>query len=310
MVRVHRISNPSWPSIASIDGPRDSPICRPIREVDVPFCSNDGVSIYFETFGDSTDPTLLLVNGLGAQSISFRDDMCTEFATRGFHVVRYDNRDVGLSGDGPVGYGLTDMATDGLAVLDAIGVGRAHVWGTSLGGMIVQTMAIEFPDRLASVTSVMSTTGDRDVGQPSDEAKQLLLTPGSRNRVEAIEAHLAGQRVWGSPGLVEWDVQEEMAGQLFDRACRPEGTARQFQAARRDGSRSDRLATVRVPFMVVHGTADTLIDISGGRRTADVVPHSRFLAIEGMGHDHPRGLWSQFADALEGFALQSGPGGM
>lgn len=276
----------------------------------MPFCSNDGVSIYFETFGDSTDPTLLLVNGLGAQSISFRDDMCTEFATRGFHVVRYDNRDVGLSGDGPVGYGLTDMAADGLAVLDAIGVGRAHVWGTSLGGMIVQTMAIEFPDRLASVTSVMSTTGDRDVGQPSDEAKQLLLTPGSRNRVEAIEAHLAGQRVWGSPGLVEWDVQEEMAGKLFDRACRPEGTARQFQAARRDGSRSDRLATVRVPFMVVHGTSDTLIDISGGRRTADVVPNSRFLAIEGMGHDHPRGLWSRFADALEGFALQSGPGGM
>ena len=276
----------------------------------MPFCNNGGVSIHFETFGLASNPTLLLVNGLGAQSISFRDDMCVEFASRGFHVVRYDNRDVGLSGDGPSGYGLSDMAADGIAVLDAVGADRAHVWGTSLGGMIVQTMAIEFPERLASVTSVMSTTGDPGVGQPTDEAKRLLLTPGSRNRDEAIEAHLAGQRVWGSPGLVEWDVQREMAGRVFDRACRPDGTARQYQAARRDGSRSDRLAKVRLPFMVVHGTADTLIDISGGRRTAAVVPGARFLPIEGMGHDHPRGLWSQFADALEGFALQSGTGGL
>lgn len=276
----------------------------------MPYCSNGAVSLYFEVFGDPTHPTLLLVNGLGAQSITFRDEMCFEFAARGLRVVRYDNRDVGLSDDGPVGYGLSDMAADGMAILDFLGVERAHVWGTSLGGMIVQTMAIEHPDRVASVTSVMSTTGDRDVGQPTEEAKQLLLTPGSRNRDEAIEAHLAGQRVWGSPGLVEWDIQREIAGRAFDRACRPEGTARQYQAARRDGSRSERLRSVRVPFMVVHGTADTLIDISGGRRTAEVVPGARFLAIDGMGHDHPRGLWSQFADSLEEFALQSDSGGL
>ena len=275
----------------------------------MPFCHSGSIRIHYEVFGEFTHPTLLLVNGLGAQSISFRDEMCLEFAARGFQVVRYDNRDVGLSGDGPTGYTLADMAADGIAVLDAICVDRAHVWGTSLGGMIVQAMAIEHPDRLLSVTSVMSTTGDPDVGHPSAEAKRLLLTPGSSIRAEAVEAHLAGQRVWGSPGLVEWDVQEEMAGRVFDRACRPDGTARQFQAARRDGSRSERLRRVSVPFMVVHGTADTLIDISGGRRTAQVVPGAEFVEVDGMGHDYPKALWSRLADLLEGFALQSSGGG-
>ena len=275
----------------------------------MPFCHNGSLRIHYEVFGESTDPTLLLVNGLGSQSISFRDEMCLEFASRGFRVVRYDNRDVGLSDDGPAGYTLRDMADDGFAVLDAIGADRAHVWGTSLGGMIVQTMAIERPERLLSVTSVMSTTGDSDVGHPSAEAKRLLLTPGSPVRATAIEAHLAGQRVWGSPGLVEWDVQEEMAGRAFDRACRPDGTARQFHAARRDGSRSERLRTVSVPFMVVHGTADTLIDISGGRRTAQVVPGATFAEVDGMGHDYPKSLWPRLAELFEGFALQSMAGG-
>lgn len=275
----------------------------------MPYCTNGSIRIYYEEFGEVGRPILLLVNGLGAQSISFRSEMCEEFAARGFRVVRYDNRDVGLSDDGASGYSLSDMASDGIAVLDAIGVDQAHVWGTSLGGMIVQTMAIEFADRLLTVTSVMSTTGDPDVGHPSAEAKKLLLTPGSTNRDDAIAAHLEGQRVWGSPGLVEWDVQREIAGLAFDRACRPLGTARQFQAARRDGSRSERLEGVSVPFMVVHGTADTLIDISGGRRTAEVVPRAEFVAIDGMGHDHPKGLWGRFGDLLEGFALQSSPGG-
>jgi pimeloyl-ACP methyl ester carboxylesterase len=178
---------------------------------------------------------------------------------------------------------------------------RAHVMGFSLGGMIVQTAAIEHSSRLLSATSVMSTTGDPDVGHPTPAARELLLRKGSTDRQSAIEAHLAGQRTWGSPNHVEWDVQTRLAGEFFDRACRPDGVARQYQAARRDGSRTTRLATVSIPFLVLHGTADTLIDISGGRRTAEAVPRSRFVAIEGMGHDYPRHFWPRLASEFDHF---------
>ena len=267
---------------------------------------NGSIELYVETFGRDDDPTLILVNGLGNQCLSFRDEMCRAFVEAGTRVVRFDNRDVGLSSDGPEGYSLRDMAADVVAVADAVAASTFHVLGFSLGGMIVQTLAIEHSERLRSATSVMSTTGDPDVGRPSDEARRLLLTPGSRDRASAVAAHLAGQRVWGSPGLVEWDVQEELAGALFDRACRPEGVARQYHAARQDGSRSDRLSRVDLPFLVLHGTADTLIDISGGRRTAEVVPGAKFVPVEGMGHDYPSTLWPRLVAEFSGFALQSG----
>lgn len=263
------------------------------------------IELHYETFGRPSDPTLVLVNGLGNQCISFRDEMCEAFVDCGLSVVRFDNRDVGLSSEVDGEYSLSDMAGDVVAVLDAASVERAHVMGFSLGGMIVQTMAIERPDRLRTVTSVMSTTGDADVGRPSPEARELLLTKGATDRAAAIEAHLAGQRTWGSPGHVEWDVQAELAGRAFDRACRPDGVARQYRAARRDGSRSDRLGAVRVPFLVIHGTADTLIDVSGGRRTAEVVPGARLVEIEGMGHDYPRHFWPRLVAEFRRFALQS-----
>lgn len=273
------------------------------------FASNGPIRLYHESFGSSDDPTLVLVNGLGNQCLSFREEMCLSFVEAGFRVVRFDNRDVGQSSDGPEGYTLSDMASDVIAVVDHLGVDRFHVMGFSLGGMIVQTLAIEWASRLLSATSVMSTTGDTDVGRPSDEARRLLFTPGSTDRREAIDAHLSGQRVWGSPGLVEWDVQEALAGRLFDRACRPAGVARQYHAARRDGSRSARLATVKVPFLVIHGTADTLIDVSGGRRTAEVVPTARFVEIAGMGHDYPSAIWPRLVAEFVSVALQSRGGG-
>lgn len=273
------------------------------------FASNGPIRLYHESFGSSDDPTLVLVNGLGNQCLSFREEMCLSFVEAGFRVVRFDNRDVGQSSDGPEGYTLSDMASDVIAVVDHLGVDRFHVMGFSLGGMIVQTLAIEWASRLLSATSVMSTTGDPDVGRPSDEARRLLLTPGSTDRREAIDAHLSGQRVWGSPGLVEWDVQEALAGRLFDRACRPAGVARQYHAARRDGSRSARLATVKVPFLVIHGTADTLIDVSGGRRTAEIVPTARFVEIAGMGHDYPSAIWPRLVAEFVSVALQSRGGG-
>lgn len=263
------------------------------------------VELHYETFGRGDDPVLILVNGLGNQCLSFREEMCLAFVEAGVRVVRFDNRDVGLSSDGPDDYTLSDMARDVVAVADAVGVERFHAMGFSLGGMIVQTLAIDASERLVSATSVMSTTGDADVGRPSDEARRLLLTPGSSDRATAVASHVAGQRVWGSPGLVEWEAQEELARQLFDRACRPEGVARQYRAARRDGSRSSRLAAVEVPFLVLHGTADTLIDISGGRRTAEVVPGARFVPIEGMGHDYPTAFWPRLVAEFTAFALQS-----
>lgn len=270
------------------------------------FATNGAVRLYWESFGPVGRPTLILVNGLGNQCPSFRDEFCAALVGEGFRVVRFDNRDVGLSSECSDEYTLSDMASDVVAVMDSVGVERAHVMGFSLGGMIVQTLAIEHPSRLVSATSVMSTTGDPDVGHPTAEARTLLLAKGSTDRQGAVDAHLAGQRVWGSPGHVEWDVQAELAARLFDRACRPEGVARQYRAARRDGSRSQRLSSIEVPFLVIHGDADTLIDVSGGRRTARTVPHARYVEIEGMGHDWPRHFWPRLVAEVGSFALQSG----
>lgn len=269
---------------------------------------NGDVSLHFETFGSSIDPTLVLVNGLGNQCISFREEMCQAFVNSGYHVVRFDNRDVGRSSVCTSEYSLSEMADDAVAVIDALGLEKVHVMGFSLGGMIVQTLAVDHPDRLWSATSVMSTTGDTDVGHPTEEAKRLLLAKGSLDRDAAVEAHLAGQRVWGSPGHVEWDVQADLAGAAFDRACRPDGVGRQYRAARRDGSRSARLKGVDLPFLVVHGTADTLIDISGGRRTAEVVAGATLVEIDGMGHDYPRYFWPRLVGEFHDFVLQSGVG--
>ena len=262
------------------------------------FAENAELSIYFETFGNIADPTLVLINGLGNQCIAYRNEFCEMFVDAGFHVVRFDNRDVGLSSDGPDGYLLRDMASDVISILDSLHVKKAHVFGVSLGGMIAQTFAIYFPDRCASLISVMSTTGDPDVGRPTDEARELLLTPGSTQRDQAIELHLAGKKVWGSPGHVDDAFEREFAGEVFDRACRPAGVGRQFKASRVDRSRTERLRSLQVPTLVIHGDRDTLIDISGGRRTSEVVPHARFHEIKGMGHDYPEFFWTNLVAAV------------
>jgi pimeloyl-ACP methyl ester carboxylesterase len=220
------------------------------------------------------------------------------FAAEGFHVVRFDNRDVGLSTWTDRPYDLSDMGRDAIAVLDAVGAEQAHVVGLSLGGMIVQTLAIEHPDRLASVTSVMSTTGDPDVGQPSDAARTLLLTPPPAGREAAIERHLEGLRTWGSPGLVDEELQARYAAEAYDRALNPAGVGRQLRAATVSGSRTERLRSVDLPFLVMHGDADTLIHWSGGRRTADAVPGARFELIAGMGHDYPVSAWPLWVDLI------------
>jgi pimeloyl-ACP methyl ester carboxylesterase len=274
--------------------------------------ANGACELHYDAFGDPTDPTLLLVNGLGSQCINYKDAWCEMFADRGLQVIRFDNRDVGLSTSFPdaptndvgAAYTVHDMSDDALAVLDANGVERAHVMGLSMGGMIVQTMAIEHPERVLSMTSVMSTTGEPDYMKSSPEAYDLLTAPPPTDRESAIERHVAGLRVYGSPAPHADEARwREDAAAAFDRAFTPDGTRRQFMAVGASGSRADGLRQLTVPTLVMHGSADTLIDPIGGRRTAELIPGARLELIEGMGHDYPPGLWERWVDLVVGHAL-------
>jgi pimeloyl-ACP methyl ester carboxylesterase len=288
----------------------------------MPFARNGDVELWFETFGDPADPTLLLVNGLGSQCINFRTDWCTLFSAEGLHVVRFDNRDVGRSTkfadvtpDVPrvaaavaageavdVPYLLSDMAADAVAVLDELGVERAHAVGFSMGGMIVQTLAVEHPDRVASMTSVMSTTGEPHVGRPSQEAQRLLYSAPPVDRDAFVARQIAAARTWGSPAHVDEARIAAWAGEAYDRCFDPDGQARQLMAIMASGSRGDLLPLLRVPTLVLHGDADRLVDPSGGRRTAELVPGARFELLEGMGHDYPPAFWPRIVELVAGHA--------
>ncbi|MDO8361428.1 MAG: alpha/beta hydrolase [Actinomycetota bacterium] len=275
----------------------------------MPYAHNGHCELYYDTFGHADDPTLLLVNGLGSQCINYHDDWCHLFADRGLRVVRFDNRDVGLSSKfddadtGPHGaaYTLSDMAADGMVVLDAVGAHRAHVMGLSMGGMIVQTMAIEHPHRLLTMTSAMSNTGEPDFGGSTAAAQALLLAPPAHDREGAVQRWIAGLREWGSPEFADearWRADAERA---FDRCFHPTGPVRQYLAVMASGgSRAERLRHVQVPTLVIHGDCDTLIDISGGLRTAEVIPGARFEMIAGMGHDYPPQLWHRWVELVVG----------
>ena len=259
------------------------------------------VTIYYEVFGEPSNPTLLLVNGLGSQCINYPVEWCEMFAAEGLQVVRFDNRDMGLSSHLPgAHYTLTDMADDAVAVLDALGVDRAHVLGVSMGGMIVQTMAIEHPERLLTMTSVMSRTGEPGFGESSGRAFKLLTAPPATTREEYAQSSIAGLREWGSPAFADEARWRATAEAAFDRCFDPGGTGRQFMAVGASGSRGEALKAVTVPTLVIHGDRDTLIDQSGGRRTAELVPGARFELIEGMGHDYPPQLWRRWTDLVVG----------
>ena len=262
----------------------------------MPFALNDDVELFYETFGFAADPALLLVNGLGSQCINYRVEWCERFVEAGFFVIRFDNRDVGLStGFEAAGltaaYVLEDMAADALAVLDAAQVDRANVLGLSMGGTIVQRLAIDHPERLLSVTSMMSTTSDPDVGLPSPEALEHILTPSPADREGYLQHQVTSIRLWGSPDAFDEDWTRMTNGEAYDRAYRPDGQARQLLAMRAAPSRTEALGAVRLPFLVLHGDQDRLIDASGGRRTAEAVPGARFELIEGLGHDYPPVYW-------------------
>ena len=287
----------------------------------MPIAPCNGIELCYETFGEPDDPTMLLVMGLGSQMIHWPDDFCAALAARGYQVVRFDNRDMGEStwfdgggtagvqtaiggGDVAVPYLLSDMADDAVGLLDHLGTDRAHVLGVSMGGMIAQTIAIRHPARVASLTSVMSTTGDPDVGTPTSEAMSALMAPPAATREAYQDAVVHHADVWGSPGLFDEERLRETAARAWDRGYNPAGTARQVLAILSSGSRSAELARLSVPTLVIHGTADTLVQPSGGERTAEVIPDAKLLVIDGMGHDVPPPLWPQLIDAIAGHAAE------
>lgn len=272
-----------------------------------PFTARNGeVELYAESFGDPADPTLLLVNGLGSQCTNFAEPWVERFVAEGYRAVRFDNRDVGLSSklDGTP-YELADMARDAVAVLDAAGVVRAHVMGLSMGGMIVQRLAVDHADRLRTMTSVMSRTGEPDHGQSTPEALAFLTAPPATSREEFVENHVRAIAVYGSdPAWIDDDETRARAAAAYDRCFCPAGVGRQLHAVLADGSRADALRTVTVPTLVLHGSRDALIDPSGGRRTAELIPGARFHLIEGMGHDYPPAVWDEWVRVWAAFAAE------
>ena len=286
----------------------------------------NGIELCHETFGAPDGEPLLLVMGLGAQMTAWPVEVCEALVDRGFFVIRFDNRDVGRSTKLDAGteveflpsylaavqgepvdvpYLLSDMAADAAGLLDALGIGSAHVVGASMGGMIAQTLAIEHPERVRTLTSIMSTTGEREVGQPTAEAMQQLLRPAATSREEAIEGSVAARRVIGSPEHFDEDLVRATAEAAYDRCFHPAGMARQLLAVVASGSRAEGLRSVTAPTLVVHGEADPLVTPSGGRRTAELVPGATLLLLEGMGHDLPLAFVPQIVEAIASLAARS-----
>ena len=279
-----------------------------------------GIDIAYQRLGSPEAPALLLIMGLAAQSIHWPDTLCQELVGRGLQLIRFDNRDAGLSThltDAPppnlpavlagdlssASYTLSDMAGDAVGLLDALGIEKAHIVGASMGGQIAQTIAIEHPGRVRSLTSMMSTTGNMSVGQPSpDVLRELFTGPRPVTRDDVVQQAIRAFRVVGSPGYPSDDNEVgARAGRAYDRAYDPEGIARQAVATVASGDRTARLRNLQVPTLVIHGLADRMCDPSGGRATAEVIPGAELVLIEGMGHDLPPGLRSQLATRIAGF---------
>ncbi|MBS1857691.1 MAG: alpha/beta hydrolase [Acidobacteria bacterium] len=280
----------------------------------------DAIDIAYQRLGDPAAPAVLLIMGIAAQSIAWPDAFCRALAGCGLQVIRFDNRDVGLSThltDAPppnlpaalagdlssVSYTLSAMARDAVGLLDVLGLEKAHVVGASMGGAIAQTMAIEHPARVSSLTSMMSTTGNIKVGQASpDVLRDLFGGPRAVTRDEVIRQMLRASRLVGSPGYpADPGEVAARAGRAYDRAHDPAGAARQAIASVASGDRTERLRRLSVPTLVIHGVADRMCHVSGGRATAEAIPGAELHLIEGMGHDLPAGLRSELVERIAGF---------
>jgi pimeloyl-ACP methyl ester carboxylesterase len=282
--------------------------------------TND-IEITYDTFGEPSDPAMLLIMGLGEQMIAWDEEFCCQLAAKGYWVIRFDNRDVGASTKFDkagvpdlialmqgktvkVPYTLDDMAKDTIGLLDALDIKVAHIVGASMGGMIAQTVAIKYPKRVRTLTSIMSTTGDPGLPQPKPEAGQLLYTPAPTERTAYIEHSVKVWRTLGSPGFPSNEERtREFAGRVYDRGLNPAGFGRQLAAIYASGGRKDALKSVNIPTLVIHGDADPLIPLEAGKDTAASIPRAKLMVIEGMGHNLPPEVWPKVVDAIAGLAL-------
>jgi len=275
------------------------------------------VELCYQTFGSPEAEPLLLVMGLGGPMIWWDDDFCTRLARAGFHVIRYDNRDTGRSsriaarvgraqivqafstGRARTPYSMQDLADDGLSLLDHLGLESAHVAGISMGGMIAQTMAITAPARVRSLTSIMSTTGRRTVGWQSPDLLPTLIAPRRGGRDVYVATNTKVWNLIGSPGFpVSDEVLQSRAGDTFDRGVSASGVLRQMGAILTQPNRTRALRSLRMPALVIHGLADKMVHVSGGRATSNAIPGSELLLVEGMGHDLPVELYDTFVAAI------------
>lgn len=294
----------------------------------MPKAKVNSIELFYDTFGDPSSQPLLLIMGLGSQMIRWVPELCEEFVKKGFFVIRFDNRDVGLStkieeagvpdimkvyqkvlrGETiDASYTLNDMADDAIGLLDFLKIDKAHICGASMGGMIAQTIAIRHPSRVLSLTSIMSSTGNADLPQPKPEALKVLLTPAPSEREANINISVKAWRIlWGSGYPFDEELQRKMAAESYDRSYYPDGFKRQLLGILASGDRTSALASVNVPTLVIHGADDPLVPIEGGKATAKAIPGAKLLIIEGMGHSLPPGTWPRVVDAItENASLKS-----
>ena len=287
-----------------------------------------GIALEYETFGDPADPAILLIAGFGAQMLSWDSGFCVGLARRGRFVIRFDNRDTGLStkfdqhpvdlseligaaskGDletvrSLAAYRLGDLADDAAGLARALGLDRVHVVGASMGGMVAQLVAIRHPELVATLTSMMSSTGSPEVGQSTPEAFAALMKPMASDRDGYAADSVASSRVWASKRYFDETAVAALAAANYDRGLCAAGTTRQLAAMLATGSLEKDLARLRLPVLVIHGTDDTLITPSGGQRTAEVIPGAELMIITDMGHDRPEPLWPTLWDAIETLTTQ------
>ncbi len=290
----------------------------------MPRADVNGVELEYEEIGDPAAAPLLLVCGLGQQLVGWDDEFCNRLADRGFRVIRFDNRDVGLStkltsagvpdmgaimaGDAQPPYALDDMAADAAGLLEHLRIDGAHVVGVSMGGMIAQLLAINHPDRVLTLTSIMSNTGDRQGPSPKPEALAILLTPPPQERDERIEFAIRARRVLaGTAYPLDLERERRRATMIVDRSFSPDGTARQNGAILAARNREAELGQLSIPVLVIHGDEDPLVLPEHGRKTAAAVPGSELLMIPGMGHEIPLGAWDQVASSIERHTARARP---
>jgi pimeloyl-ACP methyl ester carboxylesterase len=273
------------------------------------------VEIVYQRLGNTDAPPILLIMGGGAQMIAWPDGFCFELVNRGLQLIRYDNRDTGLSthfsnapipdlkaamtGDySSVSYTLSDMAADAVGLMDVLGLESSHIVGASMGGMIAQTIAIEYPKKVRSLTSMMSTTGNSSVGQPDFGALANLGAP-PKDKQGYIDWQVRALKVIGSPKYpFDEQAAADRAARSWDRDHDPLGMLRQSVAVLKSGDRTDKLKKINVPALVIHGSNDKMCDVSGGRATSEAIPNAELIIYDGMGHGFPQQLWADIADQI------------